>query len=236
LLLLVQCKATKEIVLPIEGSSTGKGIDGFRDRCDGADSVRSVLVKKISTVFHADGERYEAMVTVYALRDSVVYMAAASSGFEIMRAALFKDSTMVIDRINKVLYKTSIENPLGYRLPVGFDDILNVVSHHFLCDDLHLGRKEGFDTFEFLFDEPGMVKRIRFDRETLSLEQFEFTNRESGRFIKGQREAGKFTVSSNFMIDHFIVEVLPGREEVYHNRDIAIRMQVSSRKYSTVYL
>ncbi len=67
---------------------------------------------KAESLIITEDERYEATVTIYAVKDSLIYMSAVNSGFEILRATVEPDTIRVIDRLNKVVYQTPVKKGL----------------------------------------------------------------------------------------------------------------------------
>ena len=78
-----------------------------------------ILISKAEALFISDDERYEALVSIYAIRDSLIYMSAVNSGFEIIRASVDKDSIMVIDGSIR-WFTPLVKKRLGYQNPVNF--------------------------------------------------------------------------------------------------------------------
>ena len=102
LLLLNECSAMKEVLKP--ETPELHGMEGLIQKCNGSDSVHTILIKKAEAILVYDKERYEVSITLYSKRDSIIYLSAVNSGYEILRASVKQDSIKVIDRMNKIVY------------------------------------------------------------------------------------------------------------------------------------
>lgn len=229
---LSQCKVYKEIVS--HEQETPGGIAGLSMTCEAADTIRSIGISKADAVISADGERYEAQVTLYALKDSLIYMSAVNSGFEILRASVDSDSIRVIDRINKVVYSTPLRKRFGYQHPVNFNDLQHLVSRYFVCDKLEMASEPGGSLIEFDFDEPQIRKRVILDRESFRMTMFEYHHTKTHKYIMGEDSADGFKIYSNFMISDF--EVVARGGELTFNQEVEVRMAVNPRRYSFINL
>ncbi len=154
--------------------------ESLEEACSGADTIRSILISKAETVFLLDDKKYEAQVSIYAVEDSLIYVSAVNSGFEIIRALVEPDTIQVIDRVNKVLYRTPVRKRFGYQNPLNFRDIQNLVSCHYLCDDLAVSRKVD-NHIRPLYAIFGSGRRL-FDKITVVLHAGEFSYTFQGYF------------------------------------------------------
>jgi hypothetical protein len=213
-------------------ASAKVGIEGLSEICRAYDTISSVLISKAETVFSSNDESYEAAVTIYAIRDSLIYMSVVNSGFEIIRAAINKDSIIVIDRINKVIYTSQVSKRLGFQNPVNFDDIQNLVSRYYLCDEIEEAQEINFAQLGFFFNEPRIKKSIILNRESLVMDRFEFVHSETKSYFMGERSEEGFKIFSNFMVNDF--EVLAKGGRITYNQTIEVKMNMNRRKYSFV--
>ncbi len=228
LILLSECGAMKEVLKP--DLPELYGMDGLRQSCAGSDSVHTILIKKAEAILTYDKERYEVSVTLYSKRDSIIYLSAVSSGYEILRASVKHDSIKVIDRMNKIVYSTPLQRRFGYQYPVSFSDLQNLIANFYLCDDLQLGKDDQQNNIVFDFDEDYIKKRIILDRRDLNMNIFEFYHQKTERYLMGERLEDAFKIYSNFMITD--IEILASGGERIINRDINIKMHVNPRKYT----
>ena len=235
--MITQCGVKRKLTAPDPPVVSDRapfmvGIEGFSEVCLACDTISSVLISRAETVFSSNDERYEAVVTIYAIRDSLIYMSAVNSGFEIIRAAINKDSIIVIDRINKVIYTSLVNKRLGFQNPVNFDDIQNLVSRYYLCEEIEKAHEINFAQLGFIFNEPRIKKSIILNRESLLMDKFEFVHSETKSYFMGERNEEGFKIFSNFMVNDF--EVLAKGGRITYNQAIEVKMNMNRRKYSLV--
>ncbi|TFH23799.1 MAG: DUF4292 domain-containing protein [Bacteroidia bacterium] len=228
LFLLQECGALKELSVPTQAGL--KGMAGLEESCQAQDTIRSILISKAEAILTFDNERYEVEVTIYSLRDSFIYLSAVNSGYEILRASVMKDSIKVINRLDKIVYRSPLERKYGYQYPVNFRDLQNLISRYYLCNDLESAHDDHMDHIVFEFDEPYVKKRIHLDREGLLMKTFEFYHQQTNKYLMGERQEDAFRIYSNFMITEFEI-VARGGVSTY-NRDIKIKMDVNPRRYT----
>ncbi len=228
LILLSECGAVKEVLKP--EATALQGMEGLVESCYTSDSVHNILIKKAEAILTYDKERYEVNVTLYSKRDSIIYLSAVSSGYEILRASVKHDSIKVIDRINKIVYSAPLQRKFGYQYPVTFNDLQNLIASFYLCDDLQLGSDDLQNTILFEFDENYIKKRISLDRVDLNMNIFEFYHQKTDRYLMGERVEDAFKIYSNFMITEIEIVARGGERTI--NRDIKIKMEVNPRKYT----
>ena len=229
-LLLTQCRAYREITEPEAPSLVG--MEGLREVFRSADTVRTVLIRKAEALIITDEERYEATISLFVIKDSLIYFSAVNSGFEILRAAMDHDTIKVIDRLHKVVYRTPVRRRFGHHHPVNFDDVQNIISSYFLCDDMNRAMEPNFSHIVFDFDEPFIKKRISFGMESLKMEKFEFFHTLTKKYLMGEREPEDFRIFTNFMINEFEISARGGFRS--YNQEIAVKMEVNRRKYTFV--
>jgi hypothetical protein len=231
-LIINGCRATREIINPAPPAPIG--IEGLKARCLNADTVRNLLISRAESLIEVDDERYEAQVTVFLIKDSLIYLSAVNSGFEILRATMDGDSIRVIDRINKVVYRTPVIRRFGYSHPVNFNDVQNLFSEYFLCAELERAHEVGFDEVIIDLGEPFIKKEIILDRRTLKIQKFEFYHTRTNKYLMGEREGDKIKILTNFMISGFEMTAWGGTYQ--YNQDIQVKMEVNPRKYTFVNL
>ncbi|MEN8156424.1 MAG: DUF4292 domain-containing protein [Bacteroidota bacterium] len=229
-LLLTQCRAYREVTEPKAPPLVG--MEGLREVCRPADTVRTVLISKAEALIITDEERYEATISLFVIKDSLIYFSAVNSGFEILRAAIDRDTIKVIDRLNKMVYRTPLRRRFGHHHPVNFDDVQNIISSYFLCDEIERAIEPNFFHIVFDFDEPFIKKRISFDRESLKMDKFEFFHIQTKKYLMGEREPEGFRIFTNFMITDFEISARGGFRS--YNQEIPVKMEVNRRKYTFV--
>ena len=228
LLLLNECGAMKEVLKP--ETPELHGMEGLIQNCNGSDSVHTILIKKAEAILVYDKERYEVSITLYSKRDSIIYLSAVNSGYEILRASVKQDSIKVIDRMNKIVYSAPLQRRFGYQYPVSLTDLQNLISKAYLCDYLQFGKDYQQKSIVFEFDENYIKKRIIFDRLDLNMNIFEFYHQKTDRYLMGERLEDSFKIYSNFMITEFEIVASGGERTI--NRDLKIKMEVNPRKYT----
>jgi hypothetical protein len=229
---LTQCGALREVV--VEEPPKPIGLEGLGWICEPSDTVRNIYISKAEAMITSGEERYETQLSIYAVRDSLIYFSAVNAGFEILRGTIEKDSIRVIDRLNKILYLTPVKRRLGYSHPVDYTDIQRLVSTYFLCDDLDRGREVDFSTMVFEFSEELVRKQIYLGRESLKMDKFEFYHTRTDKYLVGERLDDGFRIMSNFIISDLEVKA-SGGERLY-NMAIPVKMDVNLRRYSIVRL
>jgi hypothetical protein len=227
-----QCGVTREIVKDEPAPMTG--MEGLRKVCESKDTIRNILISKAETVISWEDERYETTVTLYAVKDSMIYLSAVNSGFEMIRAKADHDSIMVIDRLNRIVYSTPVKRKFGYQHPVNFEDLQNILTNYFLCDHLELAIDEGYSQIEFVFDENPVKKSISIDRQSLKMIRFEFFHPQTREYLSGEKTGEGFKIYSNFMISDF--EIMARDGAISYNQELEVKMDINPKKYSFINL
>ncbi len=228
LFLLKECGSLKEMTRV--DSSGLEGMAGLEESCWNADTIRSILISKAEAILTFDNERYEVNLTVYSKRDSIIYLSAVNSGYEILRASVMKDSIRVINRLEKIVYRSPLQRRFGYQYPVNFSDLQNLVSRLYLCNDMIMAHDDHMDHIVFDFDEKNVKKRIHLNRKGFLLNTFEFYHQQTNKYLMGERKENSFRIFSNFMITEFEIVASGGQRSF--NRDIKIKMDVNPRRYT----
>jgi len=226
--MLQQCRVVRDLQKPLLPELTG--MEGMVQKCLDQDTIHSFLISKADAMLMFDNERYEVVVTLYSKKDSIIYLSAVNSGYEIIRASVEKDSIKVIDRLNKIVYRTPLERRFGYQFPVNFKDLQNILSGYYLCDDLDLARDDQNNHLLFEFDEERIKKRISLDRTNLYMNTFEFYHHQTNKYLMGERIENGFKIYSNFMITEF--EIIARGGSITYNREVNVKMNVNPRRYT----
>jgi len=228
LIVLSECGAMREAPKP--EASKMEGMEGLAQGCYGSDTIQNILIKKAEAILTYDKERYEVNISLYSKRDSIIYLSAVNSGYEILRASVKLDSIKVIDRMNKIVYSAPLQRKYGYQYPVSFHDLQNLIASYYLCDDLQLGHDDFQNKILFEFDENYIKKRISLNRVDHQMNIFEFYHQKTDRYLMGERLEDAFKIYSNFMITEIEIVARGGERSI--NRDIKIKMEVNPRKYT----
>lgn len=228
LFILRECGGLKELAGPAKPELIG--MEGLKADCMGSDTIHSFLISKAEAIITFDNERYEASITVYAKRDSILYLSAVNSGYEILRASVMKDSIKVINRLDKIVYTSPLQRRFGYQYPVNFSDLQNLIAPHLLCRETGAAHDDLLDHIVFDFDDTHVKKRIHLDRVGLQMKTFEFYHRITNKYLMGERQGDAIRIYSNFMITDF--EILARGGTTTYNRDVKIKMEVNPRRYT----
>jgi len=226
--LLNQCKVLQEVSR--DETPVVAGLEGLSKQCIDVDTIQSILIKKAEALLMFDNERYEVSVSLYSKKDSIIYISAVNSGYEILRATVDQDSIKVINRLNRIVYRSPLQRKFGYQYPVNFRDLQNLISTYYLCDDMGKANDDRLNHVTFEFDENYVKKRIIYDRNTLKMSKFEFFHQKTDRYIMGESLNHVLKIYSNFMITEFEIQAEGGT--LVYNQDVEIKMDVNPRKYT----
>jgi len=232
LLLLPQCKAGRKIApSPVVEHEAPPG---WERGCVALDTIQSFLLSKAEAVMTYDDERYEVTLTLYSKKDSILYLSAVNSGYEILRASVDQDSIKVIDRLNKVIYRTPLQRQFGYQFPVNFNDLQRISCPYYLCESIVNDDPGNRSTIALEFDQPHVKKRIILQKNAMQMDIFEFYHQQTGKYLMGERTEGGYKIYANLMIDYFEVIATGGTLEF--NRDLEVKMEVNPRRYTYIEL
>ena len=227
-LILSQCKVIRDITET--EAPVLSGMEGLVKKCEASDTVQSILISKAEALLTFDDERYEVVITLYAKRDSIIYLSAVNSGYEILRASVEKDSIRVINRLNKIVYRAPLQRRFGYQFPVNFKDLERILNTYNLCGDLPVVKDDPDGDLNFEFDEDLVKKRITIDHNNLNMRMFEFYHHRTNQYLMGEQMDRGFKIYSNFMIGEF--EIVASGGEISYNRRMKVKMQVNPRRYT----
>ena len=228
LLFSKECSLFRKI--PVTEVPVKIGLEGMQEQCMDNDSIESLIIRKAEAILSFDGERYEAEVTLYSKRDSIIYLSVVNGGFEILRASVKHDTIRVISRLNKIVYSSSLKRRFGYQYPVNFEDLQRLIATIYLCNDLDHSSDNRYSHVVFDFDEKHIKKRIALNREGLQMMLFEYYHQSTGKYFMGERLDEGFKIFSNFMISEFEIAAKGG--ECSYNETINIDMEVNPRRYT----
>jgi len=230
LIWLTQCRAGRQIssVPEVETPEPLSWVHG----CAANDTIRSFMISKADAMMIYDDERYEVSLTLYSRKDSILYLSAVNSGYEIIRASADQDTIRVIDRINKVVYRTPLRRQFGYQFPVDFNDLQHISCVYYLCEILNENTQEDRPNVELEFDKPQVKKRIHLQKNGMQMDIFEFYHHQTGKYLMGERIADGYKIYANLMIDYFEITARGGTLE--YNRDIRVKMDVNPRRYTYI--
>lgn len=231
MLLLQQCKVVEMIETTVE--SQKNGLEGYGEFCQSRDTIHSITISKADAIVTFQGDRYETSISLYHLFDSIIFITAVNSGYEIFRGSVDRDTIRIIDRINKTVYSSPMHKRFGYQHPVNFKDLEGLTSRFGSCDRLEYAHD--FTEGEILFDnsEDFITKKVYLDSKSFYLKKFEFLQTRTNEYIVGEKlDDGGFRFFSNFLINDFEIKASGG--EIVYNRPVKVNMDVNRKKYSFI--
>ena len=215
-----------------------RAVMAWETRCMAEDTIRSFLISKAEALLTYDNDRYEVTMSLYSRKDSILYLSAVSSGYEILRASVDHDTIRVIDRMNKVVYRTPLHRQFGYQFPVNFDDLQRICSVYYLCGEVveeeeatGLENAES-DRIVLSYDVPSIKKRITLRKNDFQLDIFEFYHQKTGRYLMGERIEGGYRIFSSLVVADF--EIVARGGTISYNRDLEVKMDVNPRRYTFI--
>ena len=229
---LQQCRITREIQMVIEAEP--EGMAGLELACIKEDTVKSLMIHEAEAWIVYEGEKYEVKTTLYVEKDSIIYLSAVNSGFEILRASIEHDSIKVIDRMNRVVYRTPMHKKFGYQHPFTYRDLQNLISRYFFCREISNAQDDFDQSITFDMDHDCYKKRIIVDREDLALRVFEFYHSRTDEYLMGERTVEGLKIYSNFIIGD--IEITARGGNTVYNHDVDVKMEVNPRRYNFVEL
>ncbi|MGW8315623.1 MAG: DUF4292 domain-containing protein [Bacteroidales bacterium] len=231
-----QCKSLRKISPSPKTES--KADMAWDERCLAVDTIRSFLISKAEALLTYDNERYEVTLSLYSRKDSILYLSAVNSGYEILRASVDHDTIRVIDRMNKVVYRTPLTRQFGYKFPVNFEDLQRISSVYYLCgkvsgEDAEAGLGEpDHGRIELSYDQPYIKKRIALRKNDFQMDIFEFYQQQTGRYLMGERIEDGYRIFSNLVIADF--EIVARGGTISYNREVEVKMEVNPRRYTFI--
>lgn len=205
----------------------GEGESNISFICDSLAGIKSLYINKIDALLKIDDEKYESRISLYYVPDSIIYLSAVNAGFELMRAGITEDSTIVINRLEKMVYIIK-ENDKGYNAPIDFFDLELLLNRKKFCnqrDKLGTIEKDSilnYSTFN-------ITKKITFDPTYLHIKKFEFFHKKTGEYIVGEVDKeNELLIYSNYILDDLIIKANRG---VKDNKHININLSANKNKY-----
>lgn len=191
-------------------------------------SFQSIYMNKIKATLHLDGERYDARISLYYIPDSIIFLTAANTGFEILRAAVTSDSIILINRIDKLVYVYK-EKELGYAPPVRFEDLEYLLNRSKMCNGLNRKEKEKRD-LTLDFSSQDIKKQISYSGKALKINGFEFFHKKTGEYIVGEANSDTLSVFSNYIVKDVEIEAVAG--ELTMDKEMQVDLSFNRNKYT----
>jgi hypothetical protein len=203
------------------------------DFCASDNAFKTLYISGIDAKIIIDNQEYDSRVSLYYLPDSLFLLTAVNSGFEIVRLGVAPDSTVYINRLDKLAY--IIRNTdTGYAPPVLFGDLERLVNRQLLCEEPVV---ESVNDSVLLVDhsEQDISKKIFYSLPGPQVWKFEFFQKKTGEYVVGELDAEqKIIIYSNYIMDNLTLQAEGG--DVEYNKVLDVNLAVNRRKYTIVYL
>lgn len=200
--------------------------------CDSLRTFNSEYISKINANVYLGEEQYNARVSIYYIPDSLFYMSAVNSGFEIIRIGVLPDSIVYINRLEKAVYIKYIDN-LAAPSPLLFEDLEYLLNRNLVCDEVD--KKQVGDNAIILNRSVKDIEReIYYKADDLTPIKFEFFQKKTGEYIVGELSTdGIFVIYSNYIAKNLKIEA--GGGVIEYNRVFNYDLSVNRNKYDIYY-
>lgn len=227
-LILSGCFASRNTIFEQLDTSAGNGIDSL---CRKTDPYQSLYIEKIKATIDLDGEIYDAKINLFYIPDSIIFLSAVNTGFEIVRVAITADSTILINRIDKVVYIYK-NSQFGYKPPVDFKELEYLLDKERICKELiKSGSDEDGRVLDFSVQD--IDKRITYKSNSLKISKFEFFHKKTNEYIVGEILHGdSLLILSNYLIEN--VEIMAVGGNIVYNKDLSINLSFNKNKYTII--
>lgn len=229
-LLLVSCSQTGR--LASRNSSLLSKNTERTVHCDSLPTFKSQYISKTNATVYLGEDQYNARVSLFYIPDSVFYMSAVNSGFEIVRIGVLQDSIVYINRLDKVVYIKKFDD-LASPSPILFKDLEYLLNRQLVC---HEAEKKQIDSSTFLVDRSvkNIAREIYYRVDDLTPIKFEFFQKKTGEYIVGELTTDNiFVIYSNYIVKNLKIEAWGGMIE--YNRTMNIDLGVNNNKYDIYY-
>jgi len=197
--------------------------------CEKIEPFQSIYIDKIKASIDLDGENYDAKISLFYIPDSIIFLSAVNTGFEIVRAAITPDSSIIINRIDKLVYIYK-DDPLGYKPPVEFEELEYLLNKMKVCEGFNKYTAD-FDKGRIDFSVQDIKKSISFDANSLEISKFEFFHKKTGEYIVGEFvNSDTLSILSNYMMEN--VEIVAIGGTVTHDKVLNINLSFNKNKYT----
>jgi hypothetical protein len=201
--------------------------------CESLKTFNSKYIGKINATVYLNEDQYNARVSVYYIPDTLFYMSAVNSGFEIVRIGVFPDSLVYINRVDKAVYIRKNFDNLTISSPILFKDLEYLLNRNLVCDKVDRKRNHGSD---FLLNRSvkDIKREIHYQADDLKPIKFEFFQKKTGEYVVGEFTSdGIFVIYSNYIVNNLKIEARGGVIE--YNRILNFDLSVNRNKYDIYY-
>jgi len=233
LLLIALMAASCSSGRKIRSDKTVAYVETETTSCDSIYNYKTLYVKKIDAKVTLGEDSYNAKLTLYYRPGSVLLVSAVNAGFEMIRIGVNQDSTVIINRLDKLVYVLK-DSGTGYAPPINFDDIELLLSRPLICDRIPgLSLNDGVAEIDRSVKD--VAKRIKYSAGLLVPVKFEFFHKKTGEYIVGEMTGEQiFMIYSNYILKNLEVEVEGGNLE--YDRELNVDLTVNRNKYDIIYL
>lgn len=228
-LLAGSCSSSRKLGSEKSVSSVESGITS----CDSLYEYKTLYIRKISANIGLGEESYSAKLTLYYKPDSELLISAVNAGFEIIRIGVKMDSTVIINRLDKMVYVLK-NSGSGYAPPVNLGDIELLLNRPVICEMMpDLSINDG--VAEMDMSERDIAKRVKYSTRLAIPVEFEFFHKKTGEYIVGEMTGEQiFMIYSNYILKDLELEVEGG--ELEYDRELEVDLTVNRNKYDIIYL
>jgi hypothetical protein len=227
LIFITSCSAQRNIQ-----SGTKSERRGVETYCDSLKFYKSLYINKINAEITIGGDNFDARVSIYYVPDSIFFVSAVNSGFEIVRVGIMRDSTVYINRLDKMvfIYKN---DELGAPPPIDFIDFELLINKGVFCST---NSREQTSIGPYIVDisSQDITKKVFFSDADFTVKKFEFFQKKTSEYIVGERIGpDEFVIYSNYIVDDLMLKTSGGMVE--YNKEMNINLGVNRNKYETIY-
>lgn len=200
--------------------------------CDSVFNFKTLYISRIDANIEIGEENYDAKLMLYYIPDSILFLSVVSTGFEIVRVGVVPDSTIYINRIDKMVYIYR-HSDTGFESPIRFYDIELLLNKSKQCS---FSKKMVDRNLNILIDNSvqDIKKQLIISGVSLKLDKFEFFQKKTAEYIVGERTNDmEFTIYSNFFVDDVVLRTSGGVIE--YDKKIDIDLSFNRNKYDTIY-
>lgn len=229
--MLLSCSPQRRLSnTPVYGTGPAGSLAAF---CDSIKDYKTLYISGIDAKIFINEEQYSSKVSIYYLPDSLFMLSAVNAGFEIVRVGVSPDSTVYINRLDKLAYVIPT-NGAGYAPPLLFEDLERMVNKKLLCDQHEAAR---INDTTLLVDRSvqDIAKKIFYSMPGVKTSKFEFFQKKTGEYVVGElKDPGKIIIYSNYIVDDLKIEAVGGAIE--YDRILNVNLSVNTRKYDIIHL
>lgn len=196
-------------------------------------SNTTLLIDNIKADIEWQEEKYRAEINLYYIKDSALYFNAQKAGFELIRGVITADSMMLINRLDKLVYRYKIPTD-DTMVPIDFQEVKLLVDKHELCGESNIFKDQGYG-IRIDHSQKGIRSYINYQIPGLILQRFEFYNTRTDEYVVGERTGDfSFTVYANYIVKDMVIHTEGGR--VRTDENVFFNMNYNRSRYHTITL